>query len=176
MALRYDLPPPDPGAFKKAVAAVERHRRNVRTAIGVALLTKLLLEFNLLSLVRETDRLIAEVPYIGLAMLAYLLVIMWMAKNAGDRLGFGMALGLGVIQTAYLIVVTAMARPFALQAEWKPIVVAIAHLPVAVFALRSARAYPAQDDKGPWILGFLLALAFLAVPWLAPPIVEMINS
>ncbi|MDA1082267.1 MAG: hypothetical protein O2973_11460 [Gemmatimonadetes bacterium] len=46
---------------------------------------------------------------------------------------------------------------------------------MAIFALRSATAYPSQDDKGPWILGFLIALLFLSIPWLAPPIVEVLG-
>ena len=176
MPLRYDSAPTDPSAFKRAVAAVERHRKNVRGAIGVALCTRLGLEFDLVALLQHSDALIAQVPYIGTALLAYLLVIMWMSKNAGDRLGFGMALGLGVIEPAYLLVVTSMQSPFDVRTAWVPVTVALAHLPIAIFALRSASVYPEQDDKGPWILGFLLALMFLAVPWLAPPIIELIGG
>jgi hypothetical protein len=118
--------------------------------------------------------LLAQVPNIGIALLAYLVVMMWMAKNAGDRLGFGMALGLGVLEAAFLIVTASMQRPFVMSAEWKPLVVAAAHLPMAIFAIIAAQAYPQQDSKAPWIYGFVVALAFLSISWLAPSLVDAI--
>jgi len=174
--IAYVEPRGNASSFKVAVAAIERYRKLVRGSVGVALVVRLQLEFNLYPLVLDSDALLARVPYIGLALLAYLLVIMWMAKGSGDRLGFGMALGLGVLQPAYLIVMISTQGPLDFGVAWRPIMVAIAHLPMALYALRSASAYPSQDDKGPWILGFLIALLFLSIPWLAPPIVELIGA
>jgi hypothetical protein len=167
---------PDPHAFSKAVAAVERHRRTVRGAVFVALGARLFLEFDLVSLTRNSAELLRRAPNIGFAILAYLVVIMYMARNAGDRLGFGMGLGLGVLQAAYVGVALAMQGSFALRTDWKPIVVAVAHLPMVVVALHSARAYPPQDTKAPWIVGFLAALLFLSVGWIAPSLVDAIGS
>lgn len=174
-AIEYVEPRGDSTSFSKAVAAVERNRRFVRGAVGVALIARLLLEFNLVSLLQQRANLVASVPSIGMALLAYLWVMMWMAKGSGDRLGFGMALGLGVIESAFLIVTASMQSPFSIRTAWSPIVVGIAHLPMAAFALRSASAYPANDDKQPWIMGFVVALFFLAIPWVAPAIATRIH-
>ena len=162
-------------AFHNAVAAVEGHRKFVRASVAGALVVRLLLEFNLIALLQQRANLIAQLPYIGVALLAYLLVMMWMAKGSGDRLGFGMALGLGVIEAAFQIVGALMQQPFDLQAAWRPIAVGIAHLPMAVFAIRSAKDYPSQDSKGPWIYGFTAALAMLAIPWVAGPIIHRLG-
>lgn len=174
--IEYVEPSRNTSSFKAAVAAIERYRKLVRTSVAVALVVRLQLEFNLYPLVLDSDALLARVPYIGLALLAYLLVIMWMAKGSGDRLGFGMALGLGVLQPAYLAVMMATQASFDMATAWPSITVAVVHLPMAIFALRSASAYPHSDDKGPWILGFLIALLFLSMPWLAPPIVELFGG
>jgi|GEM_PF-6670428 len=167
---------PDPQAFSKAVAAVERHRRTVRGSVFVALLARLLLEYDLIALTGNSAELLRRAPNIGFAILAYLVVIMYMARNAGDRLGFGMGLGLGVLQAAYVGVALAMQGSFSPRTDWKPIVVAIAHLPMVIVALHSARAYPPQDTKAPWVIGFLAALLFLSVGWIAPSLVDAIGS
>lgn len=168
----YVEPSSDASAFSRAVATVELHRRLVRASIGIAVVARLLFEFNFVNLLRQHANLIVQVPYIGVALLSYLLVMLWMAKGAGDRLGFGMALGLGVIEATYLLVVTFTRGPFVFRAASGPIIAAVAHLPMAFFALRSASAYPPQDTKAPWVFGFVLALAFLAVPWVAPSLIE----
>lgn len=162
----------DADAFHRAVTAVEHHRKLVRGSVGVALVARLLFEFNFVKLLGEHDNLVVQIPYIGVALLSYLLVILWMAKGAGDRLGFGMALGLGVVEATYLIVVALTQGPFDLRTAWAPLVAALAHLPMAIFALLVTRAYPPQDTKAPWILGFVVAVAFLAVPWAAPSLID----
>jgi hypothetical protein len=162
----------EPSAFKKALAAVEAHRTKVRMALGVALVARLLFEFKFVSLLKSSANLMVQVPYIGLAMLSYLLVLMWMAARTRDRFGFGMALGIGVIEATYLIVMGVMERPFSIMAVWPLFVVAIAHVPMAFFAIKSATAYPPQDTKQPWIIGFVTALVFLAIPWFAPALID----
>jgi len=167
--------PDEPSAFKKALAAVEAHRNKVRVALGIALVARLLFEFKFVALLRSTENLVVQVPYIGLAMLSYLVVLMWLAARTRDRFGFGMALGIGVIEGAFLLVTAVMERPFNIMAAWPPIVVALAHIPMAVFAIKSATAYPPQDTKRPWVVGFVVALVFLAIPWLAPTLVDAMN-
>lgn len=157
-------------AFSRALAAVEAHRTKVRAALGIALLARVLFEFQFVSLLRNSRNLLVQVPYIGLAMLSYLLVLMWLSARTRDRFGFGMALGIGVLEATYLIAVAVMTRPFELGAVWPPIVVALAHVPMAVFAFRSSTAYPPLDSKRPWIVGFVTALVFLSIPWIAPSI------
>lgn len=188
MEFRSDLAPPkatplsapsqppedahEPSKFSKMLHAVEAHRGKVRAALGAALVARLLFEFKFVSLVQNSSNLLVQVPYIGLAMLSYLLVLMWLAARTRDRFGFGMALGIGVLETTYLLVVAVMYRPFSIGAVWAPLVVAIAHVPMAILAFRSSTAYPPLDSKRPWLVGFITALALLSIPWLAPALVE----
>ena len=192
MEIRPDLAPPSPetkkltptaaeailsepresSAFSKALAAVEANRNKVRAALGAALVARLLFEFQFVSLLRDSRNMLVQVPYIGLAMLSYLLVLMWLAARTRDRFGFGMALGIGVLEATYLVAAAIMARPFVLSAVWPPLIVAIAHVPMAYWAFKSSEAYPPLDSKRPWIVGFVTALVFLSIPWFAPALVD----
>jgi len=156
--------------FSQMLAAVETHRTRVRAALGVALLARVLFEFNGGTLLRSSRNLMVQVPYIGLAMLAYLLVLMWLSARTRDRFGFGMALGIGVLEATYLLALSVMQRPFTFGGFWPPLVVAIAHVPMAVFAFQSSAAYPPLDSKRPWIVGFVAALVLLSIPWIAPTV------
>jgi hypothetical protein len=162
-------------AFSRALAEVEKHRSKVQMALGAALVARLLFEFQFVSLLRDSRNLVVQVPYIGLAMLSYLLVLMWLAARTRDRFGFGMALGIGVLEATYLVVAALMTRPFSIGAVWPPLVVAIAHIPMAMFAFRSAKAYPPLDSKRPWLVGFVTALVFLSIPWFAPALVGVMK-
>jgi hypothetical protein len=166
----------EPSKFSQMLAAVEAHRTKVRAALAIALIARLLFEFKFVSLLKSTENLIVQVPYIGLAMVSYLLVLMWMAARTRDRFGFGMALGIGVIEAAYLLGMVAVQRPFSISTAWPPIVVALAHIPMAVFAIKSATAYPPQDTKQPWLVGFITALVFLAIPWMAPVLIDAMKA
>lgn len=173
-----EVEPPDPtakSAFSRALAAVEAHRARVSAALAVAMIARLLFEFQFVSLLKSSSNLMVQVPYIGLALLSYLLVLMWMSARTRDRFGFGMALGIGVVEATYLIVVAVMHRPFSIGAIWAPLVVAVAHVPMALFALKAATAYPPHDSKRPWLVGFVTALIFLAIPWMAPTLIDAMN-
>jgi hypothetical protein len=161
-----------PSRFKQALAEVEKHRTKVQAALAAALVARLLFEFQFVSLLRDSRNLVVQVPYIGLAMLSYLLVLMWLAARTRDRFGFGMALGIGVLEATYLVVAALMTRPFSLGAVWPPLVVALAHIPMAFFAFKSASAYPPLDSKRPWLVGFITALVFLSIPWFAPALMD----
>ncbi|HEU4995539.1 MAG TPA: hypothetical protein VFT29_12005 [Gemmatimonadaceae bacterium] len=160
--------PEEQSAFSRALAQVEAHRSKVRAALGAALVARLLFEFQFVSLLTDSRSLLVQVPYIGLAMLSYLLVLMWLAARTRDRFGFGMALGIGVLEATYLLAAAVMMRPITFSGVWPPILVALAHVPMAFFAFRSADAYPPTDSKRPWIVGFVTALVFLSIPWMAP--------
>ena len=167
--------PSGPSKFSQMLKEVERHRSRVTAAIAAALVARLLFEFNFVSLVRSAENLIVQVPYIGLAVLSYLIVLMWMAMKTRDRFGFGMALGIGVLEATYLIVAAVMLQPFTIAAAWPRLVVALAHLPMAFFAMKAASSYPPLDSKRPWLVGFITALVFLAIPWVAPTLLEAIG-
>lgn len=161
--------------FSKALAEVEKHRSRVRTALSAALVARLLFEFQFVSLLRDGTKMLVQIPYIGLAMLSYLVVLMWLSARTRDRFGFGMALGLGVLEAAYLLVNAVMSRPFSFAAAGGSIVVALAHIPMAYFAFKASEAYPPHDSKRPWLVGFATALIFLAIPWLAPALVDAMS-
>lgn len=162
-------------AFSKALAQVEHHRSRVRAGLTAALLGRLIFEFQFVALVRDVPNLMVQVPYLGIAMLSYLLVLMWLAARTRDRFGFGMALGIGVLEATYLIMAAAVVRPFIFGAIWPPMVVAIAHIPMAIFAFQASTAYPPTDSKRPWIVGFVTALVLLAIPWIAPTLVGVLK-
>lgn len=166
---------PGPSKFSKMLHEVEGHRARVQTALAVALLARLLFEFQFASLLKNSTNLLVQVPYIGLALLSYLLVLMWLAGRTRDRFGFGMALGIGVLESTYLLVAAVMQRPFSLGAAWPPLVVALAHVPMAYFAFRSSSAYPPHDSKRPWLVGFATALVFLSIPWIAPAVLDVVG-
>ncbi len=166
---------PAESAFSRALKEVEGHRTRVTVALGAAMVARLLFEFQFVALLRSSANLVIQLPYIGLAILSYLLVMMWMSARTRDRFGFGMALGIGVIEATYLLVVAAMYRPFSIGAVWAPIVVAVAHLPMAFFAMKAATAYPPLDSKRPWLIGFVTAIVFLAIPWIAPTLIDAIQ-
>ena len=159
-------------SFKAALARVEANRSRVRMALGVALVARLLLEFDLVTLVRHPENLLAQVPLIGLALLSYLIVLWFLAVRTRDRFGFGMALGIGVLQATFLLVMAGTQHGFKPAASWSQLVVAAAHLPMAFTAFRASTAYPPLDSKRPWIVGFVTALVFLAVPWVAPAVID----
>jgi hypothetical protein len=162
-------------AFSRALKEVEGHRTRVTIALGVAMVARLLFEFQFVALLRSSANLVVQLPYIGLALLSYLLVMLWMSAKTRDRFGFGMALGIGVIEATYLIVVAVMYRPFSIGAVWAPLVVAVAHVPMAFFALKSATAYPPLDSKRPWLVGFATSVVFLAIPWIAPTLIDALQ-
>ena len=189
MDVRSDIAPPaltpkvpikaveqgEESRFSRALKEVEAHRTKVQTALTAALVARLLFEFQFVSLLRDSRNLLVQVPYIGLAMLSYLLVLMWLAARTRDRFGFGMALGIGVLEATYLLIAAVTHRPFSIRIVWAPIVVALAHIPMALLAFKSAQAYPPLDSKRPWIIGFVAALAFLSIPWIAPALVDVLR-
>jgi hypothetical protein len=161
--------------FSEALAMVESHRNKVQAALGIALVARLLGDFNFVQLARAPETLMQELPFVGLAMLSYMIVLWFLAARTRDRWGFGMALGIGVLQATYVIVMIVVARQFAPALVWKPAIVAITHLALAFAAFRAGGAYPALDSKKPWVFGFLTAFIFVVIPWVAAPLAEALG-
>jgi hypothetical protein len=161
-------------SFSEALAMVEAHRGKVQGALGFAMLARLIADFDVLGLVRAgPDALIAQLPFVGLALLSYLIVLWFLAARTRDRWGFGMALGIGVLQATYMIVLVVVGRLWQTPMQlWQPTVSAIAHLLLAFAAFRAGGSYPPLDSKKPWIFGFLTALIFVTIPWVAQPFAE----
>src|SRR5258708_25286639 len=139
-------------SFSQALAVVESHRDKVQMTLGIALVARLVGEFDFIRLARE-HAVVSKLPFIGLAMLSYMIVLWFLAARTRDRWGFGMALGIGVLQATYATVLVFTSHQFAPALLWKPAVVVITHLALAFTAFRAGGAYPPLDSKKPWILG-----------------------
>lgn len=162
-------------SFKEALAVVESHRDKVQATLGIALVARLLGDFDFMAIAREPHLLMQALPFIGLAMLSYLIVLWFLAARTRDRWGFGMALGIGVLQATYAVVLMIAARQFAPAIIWKPAIVVISHIALSYTAFNAGSAYPPLDSKKPWIFGFATAFIFVALPWVAQPIMDALG-
>src|SRR3954463_3711671 len=133
-------------SFKEALAAVESHRDKVQATLAVALVARLIGDFDFFAIARAPRLLIAELPFIGLAMLSYLIVLWFLAQRTRDRWGFGMALGIGVLQATYALVLMFTAHQFAPALIWKPAIVVVSHVWLSYTAFHAGSAYPPLDS------------------------------
>jgi hypothetical protein len=158
-------------SFSQAVAIIEKHRMAVQATVGVALVGRLVLEFELFTLLIDSRRMLAAVPQIGIALLAYLMVLWFLSARTRDRYAFGMSLGIGVLQGTYGFAQVVMQRPwnFAVAFSWA--VVGLAHVAMAGAAIHASTAYPPFDTKRPWIVGFATAIGLITLGWLAPLVI-----
>ena len=140
----------------------------VQATVGVALIGRLLLDLQLLTLLGNPTKLVAAIPHVGLALLGYLLVIWFMAARTRDRYAFAMALGIGVLHGTYAIAQVIMQRPWTFGVAFSWAVVGLAHVSMAGAAIHASTAYPPFDTKRPWVVGFATAIVLMALGWLAP--------
>jgi hypothetical protein len=157
-------------SFSQAIAIIDRHRMAVQATVGLALVGRLLLEFQLFALFMDSARLLEAVPQLGLALLAYLMVLWFMSARTRDRYAFGMALGIGVLQATYGFAQVAMLRPWTFGVAFSWAVVGLAHATMAGAAMHASSAYPPFDTKRPWVVGFATAVALMTLGWLVPVI------
>src|SRR3954468_6844266 len=162
-------------SFKEALARVEGHRDKVQATLGIALIARIIGDFDFMAIARAPHTLIAELPFIGLAMLSYMIVLWFLAARTRDRWGFGMALGIAVLQGTYAIGKMVSLGQYAPGLVWKPVVVVLSHIALGYTAFRAGSAYPPLDSKKPWIFGFGTAFIFVALPWVAQPIMDALG-
>src|SRR3954468_9037406 len=91
-------------SFSEALAKVEAHRDKVQIGLGLSLVARLFQEIDFKRLIAEPPSIIANLPFIGIALLSYMIVLWFLAARTRDRWGFGMALGVGVLQATYALV------------------------------------------------------------------------
>ena len=163
--------------FSEALARVEAHRTKVQTALAFAMLARLIGDFDIPTLVRNADTmLVPELPFMGLALLSYMIVLWFLAAHTRDRWGFGMALGIGVLQATYVLVLFILDKGWTTPvAAWQPAIQVITHLALAYAAFRAGGSYPPLDSKKPWVFGFLTAFIFVVLPWVAEPVADAIG-
>src|SRR5690349_20595912 len=125
-------------SFSEALAKVEAHRTKVQTALMFAILARIVGDFDVMNLIRNADTLLVqELPFVGLAVLSYLIVLWFLAARTRDRWGFDMALGSGVLQATYMIVLMVVGRVWETPMEaWRPGLEAVTHLLLAFAAFR----------------------------------------
>jgi hypothetical protein len=159
-------------SFKEALAIVEGHRDKVQATLAIALIIRLVADFDFIEIARA-HTIVAQLPFIGLAMLSYMIVLWFLAARTRDRWGFGMALGIGVLQATHAavqVVALLMDKQFAIALLWKPVAVVVTHVALSYTSFHAGSAYPPLDSKKPWIFGFLTAFIFVAIPWVAVPL------
>jgi hypothetical protein len=160
-------------SFSEALAKVEANRGRVQATLAFAMLARIIADFDVLALIRAPDQLMHDLPLVGLALLSYMIVLWFLAARTRDRWGFGMALGIGVLQATYMIVVIVVGRLWETPLEaWRPALAAVTHLALAFMAFRAGGSYPPLDSKKPWVFGFLTAFIFVVIPWVAEPLTE----
>lgn len=160
-------------SFSEALAKVEAHRDRVQATLGFAMLARLIADFEVLELVKDPDRMMRELPFVGLALLSYMIVLWFLAARTHDRWGFGMALGIGVLQATYMIVIFVVGKAWEdPMTAWRPGLSAVTHLALAFSAFRAGSSYPPLDSKKPWLFGFMTAFIFVVIPWVAAPLAE----
>jgi len=162
-------------SFSEALAKVEAHRDIVQLALGLSLVARLFNEIDIKRLIAEPPSIVANLPFIGFALLSYMIVLWFLAARTRDRWGFGMALGIGVLQATYaavLLVTGIMSKQADTMLMAKSAAVILTHLFLAFAAFRAGSAYPPLDSKKPWVFGFLTAFIFVTLPWVAVPLSE----
>jgi len=163
-------------SFAEALAKVESARDRVQAALAIAMIARLIGEFDVLALIRNPDLLVQTLPFIGMALLSYMIVLWFLAARTRDRWGFGMALAIGVLQATYVIVMIVLDKTWTdPMIVWKPAVGALTHLALAFTAFRAGAVYPSLDSKKPWIFGFVTALVFMVIPWIAAPVADALG-
>ena len=156
-----------PSRMAEALKTIERARNWIRGTLLVALVARLLVDFRILQLA-IAGTLVDELPSIGVALLSYLLVLWFLTTRSRDRVAFGMAIGIGVVEGVYAGWMAANLLPFHLTTTGPWAALAITHIAFAVPALLVSRAYPPSDTKRPWLLGFVTAVVLLVAPVVAP--------
>lgn len=162
-------------SFSKALARIERHRPWVQWTLLVALVARLVFDFHILQLAMHEGAVAEALPQIGVAVLSYLLVLWFLAVKSRDRVAFGMAIGIGVIEGVYAAWMAWNIRPFHLTTTGPWGALAASHIAFAIPALLVSRAYPPNDTKRPWLVGFVAAVVLLVAPLFEPAIAEAIR-
>jgi hypothetical protein len=155
LALRDTLAVHLSGAdLERAVQQVAAQRRAVQWALAAAMLGVAVLELRLPSVVLDDARLALElVPVVLVRLVGYLVAAWLLTSRSNDRFGFGLALGLGLVQCVlklYAMGTAPVLNPLQLAADGG---LAALHLVLAAAALKASLAYPGASRRFPWIIG-----------------------
>jgi hypothetical protein len=140
--------------LERAVQQVAAQRRSVLWALAAAMLGVVVLELHLPSVVLENARMAVElIPVVLVRLVGYLVAALLLTSRSNDRFGFGLALGLGLVQFVlklYAMGTAPVLDPMALAADGG---LAALHLVLAAAALKASLAYPGASRRFPWIIG-----------------------
>lgn len=163
--------------LERAVQQVAAQRRAVMWALAAAMLGVVVLELRLPSVLLENAKMAVElVPVVLVRLIGYLIAAGLLTSRSNDRFGFGLALGLGLVQFVlklYAMGTAAVLDPMVLAADGGS---AALHLVLAAAALKASLAYPGASRRFPWIIGALGSLLCIVVlplavqSWWQPPV------
>lgn len=152
--------------IREAVEALDKHRARVLYALASALVSRLFMAaYTVQRTHARAEDIAAVIPELSLAVLAYAAVLWFMALRGRDRFGFGIALGVAVLEATTQVVSLVRLRPFDLAAAWPMLLIFGTHVWLAVAAFQASMDFPSRSSSRPWLLGFLLAVLFtVAMP------------
>ncbi len=154
--------------IREGAEALDKHRKKVVYFIGVALLSRLFLEVqNTFVMAARGEDVSGNVTVVSLAIVAYLAALWFMALRGHDRFGFGIALGVSVIEATSQVVGLFRGELPTMEQALPMVFVVVSHVLLAAAAFQASRDFPSESSSGPWIKGFLVAVVFIvAVPTL----------
>lgn len=148
--------------IREGAEALDKHRKKVVYAMGAALLSRLALEMqHTRIMVSRGEDVSGAVAVISLVIVAYVAALWFMALRGHDRFGFGIALGVAVIEATSQLLGMIRGELPAMANAWPIALVIVSHVALAAAAFQASRDFPSESSSSPWIKGFLVAVLFI---------------
>lgn len=146
--------------IREAAEALDKHRKRVVKAMGAALIARLLLEVVAARQAEAGEDVASALTAVSLTVMIYVAALWFMALRGHDRFGFGIGLGVAVIEATSQLVGMARQMP-AMGDLWPILIVILTHVALAFAAFQASRDFPSESSSGPWIKGFIVATLFI---------------
>lgn len=160
--------------IREGAEALDKHRKKVVYAMGAALLARLVHEMqHARAMTSRGEDVSGAVAGVSLLIIAYVAALWFMALRGHDRFGFGIALGVAVIEATSQLLGMVRGDFPTMNEAWPIVLVVVSHVALAAAAFQASRDFPSESSSGPWIKGFLVAVLFIvAVPTLRSNVVR----
>lgn len=146
--------------IREAAEALDKHRKRVVYAMGGALIARLILEVHYARRLGASEDLASALTSVSLVVIVYVAALWFMALRGHDRFGFGIGLGLAVIEATSQLVGLIRSMPAAADL-WPVLLVILTHVLLALAAFQASRDFPSESSSGPWVKGFIVATLFI---------------
>jgi hypothetical protein len=159
LAVRYS------GAdLEREVKKLQGQRRIVQIVLWACMVSVLVLELQLPEMLVNNSKMAVElIPVVSVRLIGYLVVAWLLSDRLRDRFGFGLAIGIGLLQFLLLCYAMVTTLEPGRMSTVETVVLALMHLVLAGVAVRTSLAYPQDSRRWPWIVGAASALLFLVV-------------